>query len=107
MPLARVAGNHFGLPDRKESPESFAKRLKSRAAEDLLLARTKDGEVVAISGILEGTDGDRLRFQYQGKGRTLPLSLVEGLVMASRPESDNRPHRFRSSRCRAPWSPDG
>ena len=25
VPLARVAGVHFGLPDRKESPESFAK----------------------------------------------------------------------------------
>ena len=87
VPLARVAGIHFGLPDRKESPESFAKRLKARGAEDLLLARTKDGEVVAISGIMEGTDGDRLRFRYQDKSRTLPLALVEGLVMASRPES--------------------
>ncbi len=87
VPLARVAGIHFGLPDRKESPESFARRLKTRGTEDLLLARTKDGEVVAISGILEGTDGDKLRFLYQDKTRTLPLAQVEGIVMATRPES--------------------
>ena len=28
-----------------------------------------------------------MRFRYQDKSRTLPLALVEGLVMASRPES--------------------
>ena len=55
MPLARVVGVHFGLLDRKESPESFAKRLKTRGSEDLLLAQTKNGEVIAIAGIVEGT----------------------------------------------------
>ena len=65
VPLARVVGVHMGLPDHKESPESFAKRLKARGAEDLLLARTKDGEVVAIPGVVEGTEGDKLHFRYQ------------------------------------------
>jgi hypothetical protein len=87
IPLARVAGIHFGLLDRKETTESFAKRLKTRGPEDLLLAQTKKGEVLAIPGILEGTEADRLRFQYQGRTRTLPLKQVEGLVMAARPES--------------------
>lgn len=87
VPLARVVGIHVGLSNRKESPESFAKRLTSRGAEDLLLAQTKNGEVVAIPGIVEGTEGSRLRFLYQEKTRTLPLELVEGLVMAARPES--------------------
>ncbi len=87
VPLARVVGIHFGLLDRKESPQSFANRLKTRGSEDLLLAQTKDGEVVAIAGIMEGTDKDRLRFTYQGRERTLPLRLVEGLILASRPDS--------------------
>ena len=88
IPLTRVVGVHFGLLDRKESPESFAKRLKSRGSEDLLLAQTKNGEVVAIPGIVEGTEDDRLHFRYQGKSRTLPLKQVEGLVLAARTESD-------------------
>ena len=87
IPLARVIGIHLGVLDRKESAESFAKRLKTRGSEDLLLAQTKTGEVMAISGIVEGTDADRLRFNYQGKTRTLPLKQAEGLIMAARPES--------------------
>ena len=87
VPLARVAGVHLGLPGRKETPESFARRLQTRGTEDMLLAQTKDGEVVVIPGVLEGTEGDRLRFRYKEKRRTLPLSQVEGLVLAARPES--------------------
>jgi NPCBM/NEW2 domain/Protein of unknown function (DUF1583) len=88
VPLARVAGIYMGLPEHKESPESFARRLRSRGTEDLLLATSKDGEVVAISGIAEGTEGDKLRFHFQDKSRSLPLKLVEGLVLAARPEPE-------------------
>ncbi len=88
VPLSRVVGIQLGVLDRKESPESFARRLKARGSEDLLLAQTKNGEVLAIPGIVEGTEDDKLRFQYQGRLRTLPLKQVEGLVMAARSESD-------------------
>jgi hypothetical protein len=88
VPLSRVVGVHVGLADRKESPESFAKRLKARANEDILLAQTKDGEVLAIPGIIEGTEGDRLRFRYQDKSRTLPLKQVEGWLLAARPDPE-------------------
>jgi hypothetical protein len=94
VPLAYVAGIYMGLPEHKESGESFARRLRSRGTEDLLLARTADGEVVAIPGVAEGTDGDRLRFHFQEKSRTLPLKQVEGLVLASRPEPE-RPDGLR------------
>lgn len=86
VPLNRVVGVHLAPADRKESPESFAKRLKTRTAEDLLLAQTENGEVLAVSGILEAIDGDRLRFLYQDKSRSLPLSRVEGLLLAARPD---------------------
>jgi hypothetical protein len=86
IPLARVVGVQLSVEDRKESPESFAKRLKSRSSEDLLLARTKDGEVLAIPEIVEGIEADRLQFRYQDKIRTLPLAQVEGWVMAARPD---------------------
>ena len=75
------------MPDRKETPESFDRRLKTRGAEDTLLARTRDGEVVAITGAAEGTDGDKMKFRYRDKTRTLPLSQVEGLILAARPEA--------------------
>ncbi len=78
VPLARVAGVHFGSSDRKESPESFAKRLKARGSEDLLLAQTKDGEVIAIAGIVEGP-------------------RATGCASVTR----TAPGRFRSSRSRA------
>ncbi len=81
VPLARILGIHFCQLDRKETPESFAKKLKARGSEDQLLAQTKTGEVVVIPGILEGTEDDKLKFQYQGKTRTLPLKIVEGLVL--------------------------
>ena len=87
VPLARIVGVHFGLLDRKETAESFAKRLKARGSEDLLLAQTKKGEVIAISGVMEGTDNEKLRFRFQERTRTLPLKLVEGLILAARPES--------------------
>jgi hypothetical protein len=51
----------------------------------LLLARAKDGEVVAIAGIVEGLKANTLSFQYKGKTRTLPLKQVEGFVPANRP----------------------
>ena len=94
VPLARIVGVHIGLLDRKESAESFAKRLKTPSSEDLLLAQTKKGEVVAIPGILEGLDNDKLRFRYQDRTRTMPLKQVEGLIMAARPES-SRPDDLR------------
>lgn len=86
IPLNRVAGVHLAPLDRKESPESFANRLKSRGTEDLLLAQTKNGEVLAVSGVLESINGDRLQFVYQDKSRTLPLAQVEGLILAARPD---------------------
>jgi hypothetical protein len=88
IPLARIRGVHLGVPERKELPNSFARRLKERGAEDQLLAQAKNGEVIAISGVVEGTDNDRLRFRYQDRSRTLPLKLVEGLVLAARPERE-------------------
>ncbi len=85
VPMARVVGVYMGMPDHKETAESFAGRLKARGHEDLLLARAKDGEVVAIAGVVEGAKANRLTFLYQGKGRSLPLKQVEGLILASRP----------------------
>jgi hypothetical protein len=87
VPLARIAGVHVVLEDRKESADSFDRRLKARGAGDLLLARAKNGEVVPISGVLEGVEGGRLRFTYQGKSRSLPIGQVEGIVLAARPPS--------------------
>jgi hypothetical protein len=94
VPLAYVVGVYMGLPEHKESPESFARRLRARGTEDLLLARSKDGEVVAISGVAEGTEGDKLRFLFQDKTRALSLKQVEGLVLATRPEPE-RPDGLR------------
>jgi hypothetical protein len=94
VPLAYVVGVYMGLPEHKESSESFARRLRTRGTEDLLLARSNDGEVVAISGVAEGTEGDKLRFHFQEKTRTLSLKQVEGLVLASRPEPE-RPDGLR------------
>jgi hypothetical protein len=88
VPLAYIKGIYMGLADHKESAESFARRLRSRGAEDLLLARSKDGEVVAITGIVEAIEGDRLRFVFQEKPRTLALKQVEGLVFATRAEPE-------------------
>jgi hypothetical protein len=79
-------GVQLSLPERKETPESFAKRLKTRGTEDLLLARAREGEVLAIAGVVEGTESDRLQFRYQDRTRTLPLSQVEGWIMAARPD---------------------
>jgi hypothetical protein len=86
VPLARVFGVYMGMAEHKESPESFAKRLKAPGAEDLLLARAKDGaEVVAIGGVVEGAKDNKLTFSYRGKSRTLALKQVEGFVLAARP----------------------
>ncbi len=87
IPLSRIAGIQLGLLDPKETRESFARRLKTRGSEDLLLAQTKKGEVIAIAGVMEQTDTGRLHFHYQGKSRTLALEQVEGLILAARPES--------------------
>ncbi len=87
IPLSRIAGVQLGLLEPKETRESFAKRLKTRGSEDLLLAQTKKGEVVAISGVMEQSGTGRLHFRYQGKSRTLPLEQVEGLILAARPDS--------------------
>ncbi len=86
VPLARVAGIHIGAVDRKETPDSFAKRLKSRGTEDTLLAQAKNGEVIAIPGIVEGTEDDKLHFRYLDRPRSLSLNQVEGLILAARPE---------------------
>ena len=90
VPLTHVVGLYMGLPEHKESPESFARRLRNRGVEDLLLGRSNDGEVVAIAGVAEGTEGDKLRFHFQEKSRTISLKQVEGLVLASRPEPKRR-----------------
>ena len=87
VPLERLAAFHLVTTDAKEAAEAFSKRVEDRGAEDLLLARTKEGEVVAIAGVLEGTEGDRLQFRYRDQTRTIPLQGVEGVLLASRPES--------------------
>jgi len=87
IPLSRIAGVQLGLLEPKETRDSFAKRLKTRGSEDLLLAQTKKGEVIAISGVVEQTENGRLHFRYQGRSRTLLLEQVEGLILAARPDS--------------------
>src|SRR5262249_27987554 len=94
--LAHVVGVYTGLPEHKESSESFAKRLRSRGTDDLLLARSKDGEVVVIPGIAEGTESDKLLFRFQDKTRALSLKQAEGLVFAARPEPE-RPDGLRAT----------
>ena len=84
VPMSRIVGLHLGLLNRKETPESFAKRLKEQGAEDRLLAQTKTGEVIAIAGILEEMENDKLRFRFQNRSRTLPMSQVEGIILAAR-----------------------
>ena len=86
VPMTRVIGVYMGMADHKESPEAFAKRLKARGGEDLLLARAKDGEVVAIAGVVETAKANKLTFRYQDKPRSLPLKGVEGFVLAARPD---------------------
>ncbi len=85
VPLARVLGVYMGMAEHKEMTESFAKRLKTPGAEDLLLARAKDGDVVAIGGVVEAAKGNKVTFAYRGKSRTLALKQVEGFVLAARP----------------------
>ena len=85
LPMTRIVGVYMGMPDHKESAESFAKRLKTRGDQDTLLARAKDGEVVAITGVVESIEANKLGFQYGGKTRTLPLKGVEGMILAARP----------------------
>jgi hypothetical protein len=89
VPLARVLGIYMGLAAHKEPADSFARRLRARGAEDLLLATSKDGEVVAIAGIAERTEGDKLFFRFQDRTRSLPLKQVEGLVLATRREPES------------------
>ena len=64
IPLARVVGVHFGLLERKESPESFAKRLKSRGA-----GRPAPGPDQERRG--RGHPGRRRR--HRGRQAALPL----------------------------------
>jgi hypothetical protein len=85
VPLARVLGVYMGMADHKETPESFAKRLKAPGTEDQLLARAKDGEVVVIGGVVEAEKENKLTFAYRGKSRTLALKQVEGFILAARP----------------------
>ena len=85
LPMTRIVGVYMGMPDHKESAESFAKRLKTRGDQDTLLARAKDGEIVAITGVVEAIEANKLGFQYGGKTRTLPLKGVEGMILAARP----------------------
>jgi hypothetical protein len=87
IPLARVTGLQLGPLEPKEPTDSFVRRLKTRGSEDLLLAQTKKGEVIAISGLVEQAEHGRLHFRYQGRSRTLPLDQVEGLILAARPDS--------------------
>ena len=95
VPLTRVVGVHLGALERKESVESFAKRLKARGSEDVLLAQTKNGEVIAIPGVLEGVDAE-LRFRYQDRTRTMPLKQWKSLK--SWPPDRNRRGRTSCTR---------
>ena len=89
IPTSRVVAVYMGMSDHKESTESFARRVKSRGTEDTLLARTKDGEVVAIGGVIDGVKENTLGFVYKERTRTLALKDVEGLIFARR--SDPKP----------------
>jgi hypothetical protein len=51
----------------------------------LLLARSKDGEVTPISGVVEGAKANKMSFLYKEKSRAIPLKMVEGFILASRP----------------------
>ena len=82
-PARRAAGarrrrSTWGCPTTRSRPSRSPGGSETRGTEDLLLARTKDGEVVAIPGIVEGTEGDKLRFHYQDKTRTLSAEAGRG-----------------------------
>ncbi|WP_169977229.1 NPCBM/NEW2 domain-containing protein [Tautonia rosea] len=85
IPLGRIRGVRVEVIDRIEPEGTFSERLDTRGAEDVLLARTRGGEIVAVAGIIEGMEGDRIRMIYQDQSRTVPLRLVEGIVLAEGP----------------------
>ena len=85
VPMARIVGVYLGMSDHKESPESFARRIKNRGDKDLLLARSKEADIVDLGGIIEGAKGGKLTFVYNDKSRTIPLKMVEGFILANRP----------------------
>lgn len=85
IPFARLRGVRVETFDRIEAADEFSDRLGTRGAEDVLLARTRAGELVPVAGILEGMEGDRLRMLYREQRRTVPLRLVEGIVFAEGP----------------------
>ncbi|MEW4570087.1 NPCBM/NEW2 domain-containing protein [Tautonia sp. JC769] len=89
IPFARVRAVRVEHPDRPEAEGQFSERLADRGAEDTLLARTRGGEVVAVTGILEGMEGDRIRILYQDQSRTIPLKSIEGIILAEGPPPDD------------------
>jgi len=88
VPLDWVAGVRFDTLDPLETAADFEARLSDRGAEDRLLARTRDRELLEIGGVVEETEGDRLRFNYRGASRTVPLAQIAGLVLAAAPEPE-------------------
>ena len=103
IPLTRVVGVHFAPLERKESPESFAKRLKARGSEDLLLAQDQERRG-------RGHPGRRRR--HRGRPDALPLPGPEPDAAAGawsrawswrRGRSPTRPTRCDRSSC----LPDG
>ncbi len=91
----RLHGDARPQGDRPSRSPSGSSR---RGSEDLLLARAKDGEVVAIAGVVEGAKANKLTFVYQGKARTLPLKQVEGLSWRPGPSRSRRPRSGPPSR---------
>ena len=101
VPWPASSASTSACPSTRSRPTRSPAGSRPRGSEDLLLARTKDGEVVAIAGRPRGDGGRQAQFHYQGKTRTLPLEQVEGLVLAARPDPDP-PDEVRGPRSRSP-----
>ncbi len=73
--IARSRASRFRSGSNHEGPKTCCWR------------RPRPARCWLSPGVVEGTDAEKLRFRYQDKTRTISLKQVEGVIMASRPES--------------------
>lgn len=84
IPLENVRAVRF---DSKNPTEAFSAAVVQPSAESDRLFIKANGQTQAISGLIESMSNAEVKFEWQGKNRTMPRTQFYGVAFAQAPET--------------------
>jgi hypothetical protein len=89
IPLLHVLGIEFGKSLSTDTKQKIEQQLRSAGTDDVAVVLGQDDSATTVSGNVQGFEGGKLRFSYQGEVRSINQPRLAAIVFAAHPPTRN------------------